>query len=51
VLLEAALAAHQPRAADAVVAFIEQTRLEDPVVLSLARQVRSPSGDVARESR
>jgi tetratricopeptide (TPR) repeat protein len=51
VLLEAALAAHQPRAADAVVAFIEQTRLEDPVVLSLARQVGSPSGVAAGESR
>ena len=39
VLLEAALAAHQPRAADGVVAFIAQTRLEDPLVLSLARQL------------
>jgi len=51
VLLEAALAAHQPRAAQAVIAFIEQTRLEDPVVLSLARQVQSSSGDVVSESR
>jgi tetratricopeptide (TPR) repeat protein len=38
VLLEAALAAHQPRAAAAAVAFVEQTRLQDPVVQSLARQ-------------
>jgi tetratricopeptide (TPR) repeat protein len=51
VLLEAALAAHQPRAADGVVAFIEQTRLEDPVVLSLVRQVGRPSGNTAGESR
>jgi hypothetical protein len=51
VLLEAALAAHQPRAADAVVAFMEQTRLEDPIVQSLARQVGSSSGDLAGEKR
>ncbi len=51
VLLEAALAAHQPRAADAVVAFIEQTRLEDPVVLSLVRQVGSPSNAVPSAER
>jgi Tfp pilus assembly protein PilF len=50
VLLEAALAAHQPRAADTVVAFIEQTRLEDPVVLFLARQVGKPSGVVTGEN-
>jgi len=51
VLLEAALAAHQPHAADTVVAFIEQTKLEDPVVLSLARQVGTPDGDLAGEIR
>jgi Tfp pilus assembly protein PilF len=51
VLLEAALAAHQPRAANAVVAFIEQTGLEDPAVRSLARQVASRAGDIAREGR
>ena len=55
VLLEAALAAHQPQAAAAAVAFVEQTRLEDPVVQSLARQVKHsgeavspPAGAVAR---
>ncbi|MGA2399183.1 MAG: hypothetical protein ABSG30_14110 [Steroidobacteraceae bacterium] len=41
VLLEAALAAHQPQAAAAAVVFVEQTRLEDPVVQSLARQVKN----------
>jgi Tfp pilus assembly protein PilF len=51
VLLEAALAAHQPREAESVIAFIQQTRLEDPVVLSLARQVRSPEGTMAGENR
>jgi hypothetical protein len=51
VLLEAAVAAHQPRAADDAVAFIEQTRLEDPVVMSLVHQVGRPSGDTAGESR
>jgi Tfp pilus assembly protein PilF len=51
VLLEAALADHQPRAAGAVVAFIEETRLEDPAVQSLARQVRMPTSDAVGESR
>jgi Tfp pilus assembly protein PilF len=51
VLLEAALAAHQPRAADAVVVFIEQTRLEDPIVQSLSRQVAGSTGDLAGERR
>ena len=43
VLLEAALGARQPRAAAAVVGFLEQTKLEDPIVLSLARQVQAQS--------
>jgi Tfp pilus assembly protein PilF len=51
VLLEAALAAHQPRAADAVVAFIEQTKLEDPVVQSLAHRVGIAAGDRAGQNR
>ena len=51
VLLEAALAAHQPRAAAAAVAFVEQTRLEDPIVQSLARQVPMPLSNAARENR
>lgn len=51
VLLEAALAARQPRAADAVVAFIAQTGLEDPIVLSLTRQLGSRAGDAAGENR
>jgi hypothetical protein len=51
VLLEAALAAHQPRAADEAVAFIEQTKLEDPIVLSLAQQVGRPPGHMTGENR
>jgi tetratricopeptide (TPR) repeat protein len=51
VLLEAALAAHQPRAAAAAVAFVEQTGLEDPVVQSLARQVPMPSSNAPGENR
>jgi Tfp pilus assembly protein PilF len=51
VLLEAALAAHQPRAAALVVTFIEETRLQDPVVQSLARQVSMPSRNAVGQSR
>ena len=40
VLLEAALAAHQPEAAVEVVDFIKTTHLEDAMVLPLAQQVR-----------
>lgn len=39
VLLEAALAAHQPAAAAEVMAFIKETRLEDPMVLALVQQL------------
>jgi len=52
VVLEAALAAQQPGAAAAVVTFVEETRLEDPAVQSLARQVpMPPSSGAAGESR
>jgi Tfp pilus assembly protein PilF len=51
VLLEAALAAHQPRAAAAVVSFTEATKLEDPAVQSLTRQIRLPPGNAVGESR
>ncbi len=40
VLLEAALAAGQPRAAQAVLQFVQQTHLEDPVVASLVARLR-----------
>ena len=43
VFLEAALAAHKPQAAAEVVKFIEATRLEDPIVLPLAKQVGAQS--------
>jgi len=39
VLLEAAQAARQPQAAVPVLAFIHETRLQDPVIESLARQL------------
>jgi tetratricopeptide (TPR) repeat protein len=39
VLLEAAQAARQPQAAVPVLAFIHQTRLQDPVIESLVRQL------------
>ena len=42
VFLEAALAANQPQAASAVLAFIRDTKLQDPVIASLARQLQTP---------
>jgi Tfp pilus assembly protein PilF len=44
VLLEAAQAANQPQAAAPVLAFLEQTRLQDPVIEPLARQLRAQLG-------
>lgn len=41
VVLEAALAAHQPRAAVEVLDFLEATKLEDPIVQPLAKQLRA----------
>jgi tetratricopeptide (TPR) repeat protein len=40
VFLEAASAAHQPQAAMPVLAFLDQTRLQDPVIEPLARELR-----------
>lgn len=42
VLLEAALAAGQPAAAAPVIAFVKETHLEDPVLLSLSQQLSPP---------
>jgi tetratricopeptide (TPR) repeat protein len=39
VLLEAALAANQPRAAAAVVAFLRETKLQDPIIEPLALRI------------
>lgn len=39
VVLEAALAAHQPQAAREVLRFVQSTHLEDPVIVPLAAQV------------
>jgi Tfp pilus assembly protein PilF len=41
VVLEAALAAKQPRAAVPVLEFLEQTRLEDPLLQPMARDLRA----------
>jgi len=48
VVLEAALAAHQPRAAAPVLDFVEQTRLEDPIIASLAADLRAQAGTAGR---
>jgi len=42
VLLEAALAAGQPAAAAEVLEFLRATKLEDPIILSLAEKLRAP---------
>jgi Tfp pilus assembly protein PilF len=41
VLLEAAQAAHRPQPAAPVLAFLQQSRLEDPIIEPLARQLRA----------
>jgi tetratricopeptide (TPR) repeat protein len=41
VLLEAAAAARQPQAASAVLAFVHDTKLQDPVIEPLARQLQA----------
>lgn len=40
VLLEAALAAHEPQAAAEVLTFLEQTHLQDPIIAPLADELR-----------
>ena len=48
VLLEAALAARQPQAAVTVLRFVRETKLEDPIIESIARQLESQlNGSVA----
>lgn len=44
VLLEAALAAKQPAAAATALAFVERNRLQDPIITTLAQQLRAASG-------
>jgi tetratricopeptide (TPR) repeat protein len=41
VFLEAALAANQPEAAASVLSFLGDTKLEDPIILPLARQIEA----------
>jgi hypothetical protein len=40
VVLEAALAAHDPRRAAEVIDFVRETHLEDPIVVPLAKELR-----------
>jgi len=47
VLLEAADAAHQPRAALDVLAFLQQTKLEDPIIEPLAQKLRAQLNSAA----
>lgn len=47
VLLEAALAADRPEAASAVIAFVHDTRLQDPVIDRLIRQLEHEPNAVA----
>ncbi len=51
VLLEAALAADQPRAAAEVIEFLKQTNLEDPIVLPLAQQASARMNTAAGAAR
>jgi hypothetical protein len=41
VLLEAALAAHEPAAAAEALEFLKKTRLQDPIIEPLARELRA----------
>ena len=41
VFLEAALAARNPNAAAQVLAFIDETRLQDPIIEAMAQQLRA----------
>ena len=41
VLLEAADAANEPQAAAPVLTFLEQTKLQDPIIEPLAQQLRA----------
>jgi Tfp pilus assembly protein PilF len=47
VFLEAALAAGDPQAAASVLVFVKETRLEDPVIESLAREIQGRGKAVA----
>jgi Tfp pilus assembly protein PilF len=51
VVLEAALAAHQPRAAVQVLDFLDATKLEDPIIQPLAKELRSQLNGPAGGSR
>ena len=44
VVLEAALAAKQPRAAAPVLEFLQKTQLEDPIIDPLARELHAELG-------
>jgi len=50
VFLEAALAANQPQAAAPVLAFVEQTKLQDPIIEPLARSLRASAKNAPARS-
>ena len=51
VLLESALAAKQPRAANDVIEFVHRTRLQDPVIAALIHQIDGQPKDTAGAAR
>ena len=51
VFLQAALAAHQPQAAIAVLDFVQRSKLQDPVIDDLARQLRGGLAQPAGATR
>jgi hypothetical protein len=51
VVLEAALAANEPKAAEPVLVFLQQTQLEDPIIEPLARELRAQLGASAGASK
>jgi tetratricopeptide (TPR) repeat protein len=51
VLLEAALAANNPQAAKNVVAFVHETRLQDPAIAALVQQLDALPADSAEARR
>jgi hypothetical protein len=51
VLLEAAAAAHRPQAAAEVLAFIERTRLQDPIIGRLVDDLRGQLAAAGHDQR
>jgi tetratricopeptide (TPR) repeat protein len=51
VLLEAALAANNPQAAKNVIAFVHETKLQDPIIAALVQQLDALPRDIADVAR